>query len=66
MYSQRFQRIVQITQHALQRMAERNISETLLLELLETGEAKHKDECRLWLCTHWTCLFTTPTGVPIY
>jgi len=30
-------------------MAERKIDEAMLLDLIETGEAKYKDEVRLWI-----------------
>jgi len=49
MFSRRFQRPVQITRHAQERMLERGIDEALLLELIETGTAKYKDATRLWL-----------------
>jgi len=49
MFSQRFQRPIQITRHARQRMGERRISEALLLDIIETGTARHKDASRLWL-----------------
>ncbi|MEW6444624.1 MAG: DUF4258 domain-containing protein [Pseudomonadota bacterium] len=44
MLSQRFGRIIVITLHARQRMRERDLSDSLLLELIETGEVRHKDE----------------------
>jgi Domain of unknown function (DUF4258) len=47
MYSQRFGRPVTVTQHASRRMAEREVSEALLLDLIETGDVRHKDETRL-------------------
>jgi hypothetical protein len=49
MYSQRFSRRVLVTQHARQRMLERRVDESLLLDLIETGEARYKDERRLWI-----------------
>ena len=49
MDSLRFGLPIQITRHAKDRMAERGISNDLLLDLIETGTAKHKDEKRLWL-----------------
>lgn len=30
-------------------MAERGISEALLLDLIETGEVRYKDAARLWI-----------------
>jgi hypothetical protein len=49
MHSTRFQRPIQITAHAATRMADRNIDMALLLDLVETGELKHKDESRVWI-----------------
>ncbi|MGH8558646.1 MAG: DUF4258 domain-containing protein [Methylococcales bacterium] len=49
MDSLRFDRPVQITRHAKERMTERGISEDLLLDLIETGMARYKDKTRLWL-----------------
>jgi hypothetical protein len=48
-YSYRFQRNVHLTYHARLRIAERNISEALLLDIIETGTIKHKDAARLWI-----------------
>jgi len=53
MYSQRFDRPVVVTDHARARMNERQIDEALLLDLIETGEARHKDELRLWIAKHY-------------
>ena len=53
MDSLRFGLPIQITRHAKDRMAERGISTVLLLDLIETGAAKHKDEKRLWLFKHY-------------
>lgn len=49
MFSQRFNRAIQVTEHAKKRMAERAIDDSTLLDLIETGEAKYKDDVRLWL-----------------
>lgn len=49
MFSDRFQRPLQLTHHAMQRMAERDIDESRLHDLVETGTVKDKDETRLWL-----------------
>ena len=49
MYSVRFRLEVFITRHARQRMVERDIDDALLLDLIETGTVRHKDETRLWL-----------------
>jgi len=48
MRSTRFNRTVVVTRHALVRMAERNITESELLSVIDTGETKYKDETHLW------------------
>lgn len=48
MHSVRFQRPVIVTRHAEQRMAERGISETMLLEMIDEGETRYADETHLW------------------
>ncbi len=52
MFSVRFQRPVRLTIHACERMVERGIPEALLLEVIETGTLKHKDERHAWLFKH--------------
>ncbi|WP_405023269.1 DUF4258 domain-containing protein [Marinospirillum sp.] len=42
MFCKRFQREVQVTRHARERLVQRAISENELLELLETGSVKEK------------------------
>ncbi|MBI4290601.1 MAG: DUF4258 domain-containing protein [Betaproteobacteria bacterium] len=49
MLSGRFGKLVIITDHARRRMAERNISEAQLLDLIETGDVRYKDAARLWI-----------------
>lgn len=49
MQSERFGKLVYVTRHAWERMVEREISERELAELLADGEARYKDERRLWL-----------------
>ena len=49
MFSERFQRPIYVTRHAAQRMAERGMDDALLLDLLDTGTVKHKDDTRLWV-----------------
>lgn len=49
MFSARFQLPILVTHYARLRMAERNIDDALLLNLIETGTARHKDENHLWL-----------------
>lgn len=53
MLSSRFQRNIHITRHALKRMAERDITETLLLDLIETGTLKLKDQEHGWIFKHY-------------
>lgn len=48
----RFNRPVIITTHAALRMSERNISEPLLLEIIDTGETKYSDATHLWVFKH--------------
>jgi hypothetical protein len=38
-----------LTTHARKRMAERSISESLLLDIIDTGTLKHKDAQRIWM-----------------
>ncbi|HRP06772.1 MAG TPA: DUF4258 domain-containing protein [Opitutaceae bacterium] len=47
--SNRFDRIVVFTRHALARMVERDIDEALIMELLETGIVHEKDASRFWI-----------------
>jgi hypothetical protein len=48
MFSARFQRHVIISSHAKIRMVERDISMAMLLEVIDSGEARYKDETHLW------------------
>lgn len=48
MFSNRFQRHVVISAHAQIRMKERDISEVMLLEVIDSGETRYKDATRLW------------------
>ncbi len=48
MHSIRFSRTVILTRHAMVRMAERNITESELLSVIDMGETKYKDETHLW------------------
>jgi hypothetical protein len=49
MESKRFGRAIVLTMHARRRIAERGIDEGTVLDIIETGTAKWKDETRLWL-----------------
>ncbi|HRO88441.1 MAG TPA: DUF4258 domain-containing protein [Chiayiivirga sp.] len=53
MFSERFQRPVRITRHAAGRMLDRGMDDTLLLDLLDTGTVKHKDDVRLWVFKYY-------------
>jgi hypothetical protein len=48
MYSNRFQRPIVISSHAKIRMAEREISEAMLLEVIDSGDTRYKDTTHLW------------------
>lgn len=48
MNSKRFARPVVITQHARARMVERNISEAMLLDVIDTGDTRYRDDTHLW------------------
>lgn len=52
MYCKRFQLNVHVTRHARERMTQRQISESVLSDLLESGELRYKDERRLWVAKH--------------
>ena len=48
MFSNRFQRPIVISSHARMRMAERDISEAMLLEVIDSGDTRYKDATHLW------------------
>jgi hypothetical protein len=48
MNSKRFARPVVVTQHARARMAERNISEAMVLDIIDTGDTRYRDDTHLW------------------
>ena len=48
MHSTRFNRPVIFTRHALQRMALRSITALELLDVVDTGDTRFKDETHLW------------------
>ena len=49
MYSRRFGKAVIVTKHARARMAERNVDDSALLEVVETGDLMRPDENHLFL-----------------
>ena len=53
MDSKRFNRPITVTDHARRRMEERGVNDTLLLELIETGDVRHKDDVRIWIAKHY-------------
>jgi hypothetical protein len=48
MFSVRFQRVVVLTRHARERMAERMVSDVMLLEVIDHGETRYRDSTHLW------------------
>lgn len=48
MYSNRFQCPIVISSHAKIRMDEREISEAMLLEVIDSGDTRYKDTTHLW------------------
>ena len=53
MFSERLGRTIAITDHARERMAAREISETLLADMIETGEVKYRDQTRIWIAKRY-------------
>ncbi len=49
MFSERFGKAIVITDHARARMTARGISESLLGDIIETGDIRNKDETRIWI-----------------
>ena len=49
MYSIRFEKEIHLTNHAKQRMIERSFNTVLLLDLIELGEIRFKDESKCWI-----------------
>jgi Domain of unknown function (DUF4258) len=52
MQSVRFGLPIVLTEHAKQRMAERDISASLVLEIIDTGTLKHAGGSHYWLYKH--------------
>lgn len=48
MFSTRFQRPIVLSTHAKIRMEEREISEAMLLEVIDSGDTRYKDSTHLW------------------
>lgn len=49
MYSERFSLEIRLTHHAAKRMRERDVSENILLDLIESGELRNKDATHFWI-----------------
>lgn len=52
MFSLRFNRPVVLTQHAVLRMAERQMDEALLMHLIDNGGTRYSDVSHLWAWLH--------------
>ncbi len=52
MFSTRFDRPVIVTRHARDRMAERNVDDELLLQLIDDGLTRYSDGTHLWAWLH--------------
>jgi len=52
-FSERFQKKIIFTHHALERMKKRNIETNLVLELIETGEVQYKEIKHAWIFKHY-------------
>lgn len=53
MQSERFQKPIRLTDHARIRMDERGLNESTLLDLVESGQIKRKDERHIWIFKHY-------------
>jgi hypothetical protein len=53
MFSARFGKLIVITDHARGRMVTRAISESLLQDMIETGELRYQDGTHLWIAKHY-------------
>ncbi len=49
MFSARFQREIVVTHHARLRMLARGVDDAVVLDVIDTGTARWKDDVRLWL-----------------
>jgi hypothetical protein len=54
MESQRFNRKITITRHALIRMTERGISDSELLDIVDSGVTKYTDDTHLWVYKYFS------------
>jgi hypothetical protein len=53
MESGRFGKTIVVTAHAQLRMSARNVTDALLLDLIETGDLRCKDVHRLWIAKRY-------------
>lgn len=53
MHSSRFNRQIIITNHAQIRMNERNMTQAMLIDIIDTGTEKYSDESHLWIFKHF-------------
>ena len=53
MYSQRFNKVIHLTEYAKKRMIERDISMELLGDLIETGQLNYKDDKHAWIAKYF-------------
>ena len=49
MFSSRFQKPIIVTDHARNRMIDRGINDASLLDMIETGDVRYRDETHLWI-----------------
>ncbi len=52
-FSQRFQRSIRLTRHVHERMEKRGITETMLLDLIETGNIRESSPTDVWIFKHY-------------
>jgi hypothetical protein len=53
LFSQRFERRIIVTRHARLRMAERNIDDQILVDIIDHGETRFRDPTHLWAFKHF-------------
>ena len=49
MFANRFLKQIYITRHARERMAQRFVDDETLVDVIETGEVRYKDDVRIWV-----------------
>ena len=49
MFSARFQKSIIVTDHARNRMIDRGISDAELLDMIDTGDVRYRDQTRVWI-----------------